>query len=183
MSRIGKLPIQIPEGVKVDIQDGGDFGYKLIKVKGSKGELELSVKRGVKFNQNGNQIIVERANDSKQNRAFHGLYRTLINNMILGVTEGFSKSLEIIGIGYRAEMQGQNLVLSVGYSHKINYEPPEGISITVQDQTSLTIEGADKQLVGETASKIRGFRPPEPYKGKGIRYKNEVVRRKSTKGA
>lgn len=183
MSRIGKMPIKIPQGVTVDIQDGGDFGYKLVNVKGPKGELSLSLKRGVKVAQQEDELIVERNNDSKQNKSFHGLYRTLINNMVEGVSTGYSKSLEIVGIGYRAELQGTSLVLSVGYSHKINFPFPTGINITVADQTNITVEGADKQMVGETASKIRGFRPPEPYKGKGIRYKNEVVRRKSTKGA
>lgn len=182
MSRIGKKPITIPEGVEVQVADGGEFGYKTVRVKGPKGELEQSLKRGVDAKVEGSELIVTRKNDAKQNRSFHGLYRTLLQNMVDGVTGGYTKELEIVGIGYRAEMQGANLILSVGYSHKINYAPPAGIVITVQDQTNLMVAGADKQLVGEVASKIRLFRKPEPYKGKGIRYKNEVIRKKSTKG-
>ena len=181
MSRIGKMPITIPNGVTVEIVNGGEYGFKEVTVKGPKGELKQSLKRGVDAEVSENQVLVTRENDSKQNRAFHGLFRTLINNMVDGVTKGYTKSLEIVGIGYRAEMQGANLILSVGYSHKINFEPPMGITISVQDQTNVTVEGADKQMVGEVASKIRSFRKPEPYKGKGIRYKGEAVRRKSTK--
>jgi len=181
MSRIGKMPITIPLGVTIEIKDGGDYGYKEVNVKGPKGELNQSLKRGVTVEIRDNQILVGRESDSKQNRAFHGLFRTLVNNMVVGVTTGYSKSLEIVGIGYRAETQGANLILSVGYSHKINYEPPVGITISVQEQTNVTVEGADKQSVGEVAAKIRAFRKPEPYKGKGVRYKGEVVRRKSTK--
>ena len=181
MSRIGKMPITIPQGVTVEINNGGNYGFKEVIVKGPKGELKESLKRGVDAKIEENTILVTRDSDSKQDRAFHGLFRTLINNMVDGVTKGYSKSLEIVGIGYRAEMQGANLILSVGYSHKINYEPPVGITITVQDQTNVTVNGANKQVVGEVASKIRGFRKPEPYKGKGVRYKGEVVRRKSTK--
>lgn len=181
MSRIGKMPITIPEGVTVEINNGGDFGYKEVIVKGPKGELKQSLKKGVVAEVNEGEILVTRENDSKQNRAFHGLFRTLVNNMVNGVVTGYSKSLEIVGIGYRAEMQGSNLILSVGYSHKINFVPPTGITIEVQDQTIVTVQGADKQMVGEVAAKIRSFRKPEPYKGKGIRYKGEVVRRKSTK--
>jgi large subunit ribosomal protein L6 len=183
LSRIGKQPITIPANVTIQIEDGGDFGYKFVHVKGPKGELKQSIKRGVNLKVEDSELFVERANDSKQNKSFHGLYRTLIQNMVLGVTEGFSKSLEIVGIGYRAEFQGQNLVLSLGYSHKINFVPPTGININVQDQNNITIEGADKQLVGEIAAKLRSYRSPEPYKGKGIRYKGEQVRRKSTKGS
>lgn len=182
MSRVGKMPITIPEGTTVEIIDGGDYGYKEVIVKG-KDEIKVSLKRGVKLSLEGNELIVERDNDSKQNRAFHGLFRTLIANAVEGVSKGFSKQLEIVGIGYRAEMQGANLVLSVGYSHKINFEPPKGITIAVAEQTLITVSGADKQMVGEVSAKIRGFRKPEPYKGKGIRYKGEVVRRKSTKSA
>src|SRR5690606_36020587 len=126
MSRIGKLPIKIENGVTIDIQDGGDFGYKTVSVKGPKGELSLSLKRGIKVSIENDELIVERNNDSKQNKSFHGLFRTLINNMVVGVTVGYSKELEIVGIGYRAEVQGKNLVMSVGYSHKISYEPPAG---------------------------------------------------------
>ena len=181
MSRIGKMPITIPSNVTVEILEGGDFGYKEVLVKGPKGELKQSIKRGAKLELKDGILEVARENDSKQNRAYHGLFRTLVNNMVVGVTEGYSKSLEIIGIGHRAEMQGANLILSIGYSHKINFAPPADIKITVADQTSITVEGPNKQQVGEVAAKIRSFRKPEPYKGKGVRYKGEVVRKKSTK--
>lgn len=183
MSRIGKKEIILPNGVSASIVDGGEFGYKKVMVKGPKGELDLSVQRGVTVEITDNQILVKRDDESKQNRSFHGLYRTLISNMVEGVVTGYRKDLEIVGIGYRAEMQGTNLILSVGYSHKINYQPPVGISIGVTDQVNISVEGANKQLVGEVAAKIRAFRKPEPYKGKGIRYKGEKIRRKSTKGA
>jgi len=183
MSRIGKKIIQIPNGVEIKIEEGGAFSYKEVIVKGPRGELKQSIQRGVDIVMENNEITVVNADTSKQSGSYHGLYRTLIQNMIIGVTEGYIKSLEIVGIGYRAEIQGTNLILSVGYSHKINYPAPQGIAIKVQDQTNVSIEGADKQLVGEVAAKIRAFRKPEPYKGKGIRYKNEKIRKKSTKGA
>jgi len=183
MSRIGKKEIQLPAGVEANVIEGGSFGYKKVIVKGPKGELEQSIQRGIDVEVKDNQIIVTRSSESKQDRSYHGLYRTLINNMVEGVVTGYKKELEIVGIGYRAEMQGSNLVLSVGYSHKINYAPPTGINIGVTDQVNITVDGANKQLVGEVAAKIRGFRKPEPYKGKGIRYKGEKIRRKSTKGA
>ncbi len=182
MSRIGKKTIKIPSGVEVQVRDGGNFAYKEIYVKGPKGELTQSVQRGVNFELNGDELTVNKVNESKQSRAYHGLYRTLVQNMVDGVTTGYKKELEIVGIGYRAELQGSNLVLSVGYSHKINYQPPTGITISVSDQVNIAVEGYDKQMVGEVAAKIRGFRKPEPYKGKGIRYKGEKIKRKSTKG-
>ncbi|GAB4285099.1 MAG: 50S ribosomal protein L6 [Candidatus Dojkabacteria bacterium] len=181
MSRIGLAPITIPENVKVEIVDGGDFNYKLIKVSGPNGELSESVRRGVKFNIDSQVLTVERENESKQNKSYHGLYRSLISNMIEGVTNGFSKSLEIVGIGYRAEQQGNKIIFSLGYSHKIEYEPPIGISIEIEDQTKIKVSGASKQKVGEVAAKIRSFRKPEPYKGKGIKYSDEQIRRKSAK--
>lgn len=181
MSRIGLQEIKIPEGVTVEITDGGDFGYKLVKVAGPKGELTLSIRRGVEIEQNEGLISVKRQNDSKQNKSFHGLYRSLVANMIEGVTNGYSKKLEIVGIGYRAEMQGEKAVFSVGYSHQIELVPPEGIEIAVEDQTQITVSGADKQKVGEIAAKIRSFREPEPYKGKGIKYLDENIKRKSAK--
>jgi len=183
MSRIGKKVITIPDNVEVQVTDGGKFGYKEVTVKGPKGELKLAVQRGVALNLNGKEFTVNNENDLKQSRAYHGLYRTLIQNMVDGVVTGYSKNLEIVGIGYRAELQGTSLVLSVGYSHKINFQPPVGITIKVTEQTNISVEGADKQLVGEIAAKIRAFRKPEPYKGKGIRYKGEKIRKKSTKGA
>lgn len=183
MSRIGKREIEIPQGVEVNVVTGGDFGYKTVNVKGPKGELKQSLQRGVDIKVEGSNVLVTRDSDSKQDRAFHGLYRTLVSNMVDGVVNGYKKELEIVGIGFRAEMQGTKLVLSIGYSHKINYEPPAGININVADQVNISVEGADKQLVGEVAAKIRAFRKPEPYKGKGIRYKGEKIRKKSTKGA
>lgn len=183
MSRIGEKEITLPAGVTAQVVDGGEFGYKKVVVNGPKGSLEQSVQRGVSVEVADNQILVKRDDDSKENRSFHGLYRTLISNMVDGVVNGYKKELEIVGIGYRAEMQGTKLVLSVGYSHKINYEPPVGINIGVTDQVNISVDGANKQLVGEVAAKIRAFRKPEPYKGKGIRYKGEKIRRKSNKGA
>lgn len=183
MSRIGKKLITIPQGVAVEIKEGGRFGHKEVFVNGPKGSISTPFKHGVDFVKKENEIEVTRDSESKQDRAFHGLYRTLLQNMIDGVTTGFSKELEIVGIGYRAEMQGTDLVLSVGYSHKIRYPAPAGITITVAEQTQIKIEGYDKQLVGEVASKIRAFRKPEPYKGKGIRYKNERIKKKSTKSS
>jgi large subunit ribosomal protein L6 len=183
MSRIGKKEIQLPNGVEVKVENGGTFGYKKVVVKGPKGTLEQSIQRGVDVVVAEGNVSVTRASDSKQDRAFHGLYRTLIDNMIDGVVNGYKKELEIVGIGYRAEVQGDKLVLSVGYSHKINYVAPAGITLGVTDQVNISVEGADKQLVGEVAAKIRAYRKPEPYKGKGIRYKGEKIRKKSTKGA
>lgn len=181
MSRIGNLEIQIPEGVTVEVKDGGTFFYKEVTVTGPKGTLTESIRRGVTITVEDSIVKVKRDSESKQNKSYHGLYRALIQNMITGVTEGYSKDLSIVGIGYRAEQQGDKVVFSVGYSHKIEYFPPEGITIDIEDQTNVKVSGANKQLVGEVAAKIRGFNPPEPYKGKGVRYKNENVRRKSAK--
>ncbi len=181
MSRIGTQPIQIPEGVTVNINDGGDFGYIDVEVTGPKGTLSESLRRGVTVEIKENEVVLTRANESKQIKSNHGLYRSLIQNMITGVTEGYSKELEIVGIGYRAEMQGSKVVFSLGYSHKIELEPPEGITVTVDEQTKVKVEGADKQKVGEIAAKIRAFRKPEPYKGKGIKYADEIIKRKSAK--
>lgn len=181
MSRIGKQPIKIPNGVSVEIKDGGRFGYKEIIVSGPKGQLESDFRRGVNFKIDDGNLIVERESESKSDRSMHGLYRTLVQNMVNGVSTGYRKELEIVGIGYRAEMQGNVLVLSIGYSHKIRFEPPQGITIIVNEQTNIVVEGYDKQVVGEVASKIRAFRKPEPYKGKGIRYKGEKIKKKSTK--
>lgn len=181
MSRIGKKPITIPEGVQIEIKEGGRFGHKEMTVTGPKGTLSSSFRQGVDFVMEDGVLNVNRASDSKQDRSMHGLYRTVANNMVEGVTTGYSKDLEIVGIGYRAEMQGNDLVLSVGYSHKIKYPTPAGLTITVTEQTNINVAGADKQMVGEAAAKIRAFRKPEPYKGKGIRYKGEKIKKKSTK--
>ncbi|GIW58810.1 MAG: 50S ribosomal protein L6 [Candidatus Dojkabacteria bacterium] len=181
MSRIGRLEIKVPDGVTVTVRDGGRFHYKEVEITGPKGTLTESIRRGVDVIVEDNVVKVTRVNDSKQNKSFHGLYRSLISNMIHGVTEGYSKELTIVGIGYRAELQGNKVVFSLGFSHKIEYEPPQGVTIEVNDQTNVKVSGISKQLVGEVAAKIRSFRKPEPYKGKGIRYSDENVRRKSAK--
>ena len=177
MSRIGKAPIPIPDGVTVEIKKN------VVKVKGPKGELEQKVHPDITVKVADNQVLVKRPTDNRHHRAMHGLYRSLIANMVTGVSQGFSRRLEIIGVGYRAEKKGKAVVFSLGYSHPIVFVPPEGIDISVDTPTNLTINGIDKQLVGQVAAKIRSFRPPEPYKGKGIRYAGEYVRRKAGKSA
>ena len=175
MSRIGKAPITVPKGVEVK-QSGASM-----EVKGPKGALSQAIPSGIALVIDGGIITVKRENDTKQVRSLHGLIRTLIANMVTGVTEGFSKRLEIVGIGYRANLQGKNLQLSLGYSHPINYTIPDGIEVAVDKQTAITVTGVDKQKVGQVAAEIRGFKKPEPYKGKGIRYVGEQVRRKAGK--
>jgi large subunit ribosomal protein L6 len=175
MSRIGKKPIIVPSGVTVSV-DGSS-----IKVKGPKGELTREIRDEIKVEQNDGQLVLTRPDDSKENRAFHGLTRALIANMVEGVTGGFKKTLEIIGVGYRAEKKGETLVLTVGYSHQVVYPQPKGITLTAQTPTVVVIEGIDKQKVGQVAAELRAVRPPEPYKGKGIRYQGEQVRRKAGK--
>ena len=175
MSRIGKMPIDIPAGVDVTI-DGST-----VTVKGPKGELTRTVHKNITVEKDGAVITVTRPNDENLNKSLHGLTRTLIANMVEGVSNGFSKTLDIVGIGYRANMQGKDVVLSVGYSHTVTIAAPEGITITCPSATQIVVSGADKQMVGQIAAEIRGVRPPEPYKGKGIRYSDEVVRRKEGK--
>ena len=177
MSRIGKAPVKIPDGVTIDIKKS------LVKVKGPKGELEQKVDPSIKVSIADGLIQLDRTSENRQQRAYHGLYRSLIANMVTGVSTGFQKRLEIIGVGYRAELKGKALVLQLGYSHPIVYIPPVEIEIQVPNQTNISINGIDKQLVGAVAAKIRSFRPPEPYKGKGIRYFGEAVRRKAGKSA
>lgn len=177
MSRIGKAPISIPDGVTVNIEKN------VVKIKGPKGEIEQKVDPNIKVAKENGSIHVTRPTDQRQHRSFHGLYRSLIANMITGVSEGFSKKLEIVGVGYRAELRGKSLVLQLGYSHPIVCAPPVGIEIAVGSPTSIEVQGIDKELVGLVAAKIRSFRPPEPYKGKGIRYVGENVRRKAGKSA
>lgn len=177
MSRIGKAPVKIPDGVTVDIKKS------LVKVKGPKGELAQKVDPSIKVSIADGLIQLDRTSENRQQRAYHGLYRSLIANMVSGVSTGFQKRLEIIGVGYRAELKGKALVLQLGYSHPIVYIPPAEIEIQVPNQTNISINGIDKQLVGAVAAKIRSFRPPEPYKGKGIRYFGESVRRKAGKSA
>lgn len=176
MSRIGRLPIPIPEGVRVTI-DGHS-----VTVRGPKGELSRGFDPRITVELQDGKLVISRANDQPRVRALHGLTRALLANMVVGVTTGFRKSLEIVGVGYRAEMQGQDLVLQVGYSHPVRYTPPRGITLTVeQGNRIIHVDGIDKELVGEVAAQIRAVRKPEPYKGKGIRYLGEYVRQKAGK--
>jgi len=175
MSRIGKLPIAIPAGVEVKL-DGN-----VISVKGPKGQLTKELHPDMIIEQADGAILVKRPSDEKKHRSLHGLTRTLIANMVHGVTEGFSRNLEIVGVGYRAAKQGTKLVLSLGYSHPIEVEPAPGIEIDVPTPTKITVRGIDQELVGQTAANIRDFRRPEPYLGKGIRYEGERIRRKAGK--
>ena len=175
MSRIGLQPIEIPSGVDLTIEPG------LVKVKGPKGALQQRVSRNMLIDREEGVIRVSRPNDERVNRQLHGLTRTLIANMVQGVTQGYRKDLEIQGVGYRAALDGKTLVLNLGYSHPVRVEPPDGIAFVVDTPTRLAVTGIDKQLVGEEAAKIRRVRPPEPYKGKGVRYLGEQVRRKAGK--
>ncbi|MBU5267619.1 50S ribosomal protein L6 [Virgibacillus proomii] len=177
MSRIGLKPIEIPQGVEVKL-DGN-----VVTVKGPKGELSRELHQDIKVNIEGNVVTLERPSDHKDHRALHGTTRSLINNMVEGVSKGFEKSLEIIGVGYRAQKQGNKVVINAGFSHPVEIEPIEGIEIDVPKNTQLIVKGIDKEQVGAIASKIRAIRPPEPYKGKGIRYEGEYVRRKEGKTA
>lgn len=176
MSRIGRRPITVPNGVEVDIGARNE-----VRVTGPKGELSTKFTEALSLDRADGIITVTRPNDERTNRSLHGLTRTLLNNMILGVSDGFRKNLEVHGVGYRATMDGQTLVLNVGYSHPVRIAPPEGITVTVEGQNRISVSGIDKQQVGEQAARIRRVRPPEPYKGKGIRYEGEYVRRKAGK--
>lgn len=173
MSRIGKMPITLPAGVEVTVADGN-----VVTVKGPKGTLEQKFHHNMIIKVEGSEVLVSRPNDEKENRSLHGLTRTLLHNMVVGVTEGFKKDLEVNGVGYRAQKTGTQLVLSVGYSHPVTVDEIPGITIDVPDANHITISGVDKQLVGQFAAEVRGKRPPEPYKGKGIKYANEVIIRK-----
>ncbi len=177
MSRIGKLPIAVPSGVTVTI-NGTE-----VKVKGPKGELSVDHEGRVEVTQEDGQLTVKRPDDARQSRMFHGLYQRLIRNCVIGVTEGFKKELEIQGVGFRAELKGKALKLSLGFSHPLEIQPPEGITFVVPDQTHVTVEGIDKQKVGQVAANVRRWRPVEPYKGKGVRYVGERVIRKAGKSA
>lgn len=177
MSRIGKQPVTLPKGVDVKV-DGGT-----VSVKGPKGELSLTVHPEMSVALEDGEIRVTRPSDQARHKALHGLTRSLVSNMVEGVTDGFSRTLEIVGVGYRAEKKGNALGLTLGFSHPVQFDPPAGIAIEVPNQTTVVISGADKQVVGQVAAEIRGFRPPEPYKGKGIRYQGEQVRRKAGKTA
>ncbi|MDZ7370895.1 MAG: 50S ribosomal protein L6 [candidate division KSB1 bacterium] len=177
MSRIGKLPIPIPETVTLSVQEN------LVTAKGPKGELAVRVHPQMILQREGDKLLVRRPDDSKTFRSLHGLYRTLIANAIEGVTKGYERRLEIVGVGYRAEMRGRNLALLLGYSHDILIKPPAGIEFATEGNNVIVVRGIDKELVGQICAKIRAQRPPEPYKGKGIRYAGEQVRRKAGKSA
>ena len=176
MSRIGKLPITVLSGVTITVGENNT-----VTVKGPKGQLEEKIAPEMIIEQEDGVLTVQRPSDNKRHRSLHGLSRTLINNMVVGVTSGFSKTLEIVGVGYKATKQGTKLVLNVGYSHPVEFEEPEGITFDVPAPNRIVVSGIDKQLVGQISADIRKVRKPEPYKGKGIRYTNEVVRRKEGK--
>ncbi|MDP2884024.1 MAG: 50S ribosomal protein L6 [Ignavibacteria bacterium] len=177
MSRVGRKPISIVKGVTVTKKDGA------IVVKGPKGELSATVHPDITIDVNPSEVLVSRHADDGAHRALHGLWRALIQNMVNGVTQGYSQKLEIVGVGYRAEMRGKKLQLMLGFSHPILFGPPDGVMIEAPTQTSIMVSGIDKQLVGLVAAKIRSFRPPEPYKGKGVKYEGEYIRRKAGKAA
>ena len=177
MSRIGQSPIPIPSGVNVGLS--GDR----VTVNGPKGELQRSIPEGISLKQEEGELKVERATEQREVKALHGLVRSLVNNMVLGVTEGYSKALEIQGVGYRATLKGKDIELAVGFSHPVTIKAPDGISFEVPTPTRIVVAGIDKELVGQTAAEIRAVRKPEPYKGKGIRYEGEYVRRKAGKAA
>ena len=176
MSRIGKLPITIPAGVTVTVSD-----ENVVSVKGPKGELSERISKDISVNVDGNVLTVARPSDDKKHRALHGLSRALIMNMVNGVTNGFTKELDMVGVGYRATKNGKKLVLAIGFSHPVEFEEKDGITFDVPAPTHIVVKGISKQMVGEIAAKIRAVRPPEPYLGKGIKYTDEVIRRKEGK--
>jgi len=175
LSRIGKLPVPVPKNVKVTLAPG------TVKVEGPKGQLERTLPAEITVKQAGGELVFERPSDDFRHRALHGLVRSLVANMVEGVDKGFSKHLELVGVGYRVAKQGEELVLSLGYSHPIRFKPPKGITIDVADPTKFSVNGISIEDVGQVAADIRSFRPPEPYKGKGVRYRDEKVRRKAGK--
>ncbi len=177
MSRVGNAPVSIPGGAEVNVSG------KDISIKGPKGSLTYKLPERISIKVEENEIIIERKSDTKEDKSLHGLSRSLINNIVIGVSEGFEKDLELVGVGYKAKKQGNNLEINVGYSKPVNFSQVEGIEIEVPAPTKIKVKGIDKQLVGEVAAEIRSVRPPEPYKGKGIRYANEYVRRKAGKAA
>lgn len=177
MSRLGKMPVDVPQGVKVLFDSG------ILKLEGPKGKLQLSIPGGVSVAIDKDKVTTTRANDESQSKANHGMVRTLIANMVRGVTQGYERKLEIVGTGFRAAVKGKSLNLIVGYSHQVDFPIPDGVQIKVDNNTMVTIQGADKALVGEVAAKIRGVRKPEPYQGKGIKYSDEKIRRKAGKAA
>ena len=172
MSRIGKAPVEVPDRVEVDISG------QAVRVKGPKGQLTVPVGQGVEVRQEDGSLVVERASDAPEHRAMHGLTRSLLQNAVMGVTDGFTRTLQIQGVGYRGALQGRNINLQVGYSHPVTISPREGIDLEMPNPTTIVVRGIDKQQVGQMAAEIRKVRPPEPYKGKGIRYSDEQIRRK-----
>ncbi|MFL0249184.1 50S ribosomal protein L6 [Clostridium neuense] len=176
MSRIGKQPVVIPNGVTVTVTPDN-----VVTVKGSKGQLTKAMHKDIKITVEDTQVVVTRPSDDKNHRALHGLTRALINNMVIGVTEGFTKTLELVGVGYRAQLKGKKLTLSLGYSHPVEIDAVEGVTYETPDANTILVKGVDKELVGAVAANIRTWREPEPYKGKGIKYKDEVIRRKEGK--
>ena len=177
MSRIGRKPVSIPQGVKVQVEGN------TVRAEGPKGKLVQPVPAGLSAKLEGDQVVISRASDERRVRALHGLARALVANMVTGVKDGFEKKLEIVGIGYRAQLQGRVLQLALGYSHPVIFPLPEGITAEIDKQTAITLRGADKALLGETAAKLRALRKPDPYKGKGIKYADEFIRRKVGKKA
>ncbi|WP_234123246.1 50S ribosomal protein L6 [Clostridium hydrogenum] len=176
MSRIGKQPVVVPSGVTISVTPDN-----VVTVKGSKGELTKAMHKDIKITVEDNQVVVTRPSDDKNHRALHGLTRALINNMVVGVTEGYTKTLELVGVGYRAQLKGKNLTLSLGYSHPVEVSAVPGVDFETPDTNTILVKGIDKELVGAVAADIRTWREPEPYKGKGIKYKDEVIRRKEGK--
>jgi large subunit ribosomal protein L6 len=177
VSRIGRKPIPAIKGVKIERNNG------VLKVAGPKGELTAKMPASITFEMKGDAIMIARGSDLKTDRALHGTWRALMSNMVKGVSEGFQKKLEIVGVGYKAELKGKKIQLALGYSHPILFEPPAGIKLEAPIPTNIIISGIDKQLVGQVAAKLRSFRPPEPYKGKGVKYEGEYIRRKAGKAA
>ncbi len=177
MSRIGRKPIPIPKGVKIEIDNN------LITVHGPKGELQTKIHESISASVEQNEVVLKRINEEKISKSLHGLWRALLANMVKGVSDGYQRKLEIVGVGYKAELKGRGIQLALGYSHPILFLPPAGIKLEVPQPTSIVISGIDKQLVGQVAAKIRAFRKPEPYKGKGVKYEGEYIRRKAGKAA
>ena len=175
MSRIGKLPIPLPSSVKVEVEANH------VKVEGPKGKLERTVPAQVSVTVDGDRVVCERPSDGREHRSLHGLTRTLVANMITGVSDGFTKHLELVGVGYRVQKQGDDLVLNLGYSHPVRFAPPAGVTIDVADPTHFSVSGISKEAVGQVAAELRKLRPPEPYKGKGVMYRGEKIRRKAGK--
>lgn len=178
MSRIGRSPIVVESGIQISVSP-----QNVVTVKGAKATQQVTMRPEVTAKVDGNTVVLSRKDDSRGSRSLHGLYRALLQNAVTGVTRGFSKTLELVGVGYRANVAGRKLEMTLGFSHPISYDIPAGIEIKVEKQTSVTVSGADKSLVGEVAAKIRGFKPPEPYLGKGVKYSDEKIRKKAGKAA